>query len=446
MKKLKLWLHELSLLQQLLTIVCVVITVFSVFLMVFLADNINEFVKIQMFSILDKIQPTIAYSYNQTPRQLGEYMKQSDPTLTHVIILDDEIIMQNNSSSAFEKTLSMIVSESSKNLSLNTKGVYTEGKQVYYYSTVFLDDGAWLLSIVSDTYRIEFKNAVLNSVVNYNMIVVGMLFIMLMLWISSLIHPLNQIRAYIVKIKNGEEAELKINRKDEIGEVADVLVAMEKEIEHQNRTKEEMIQNISHDLKTPIATIKSYGESIKDGIYPYDTLEKSVDVILENVERLEKKVHSLIVLNKMGYLEDTLEDGNNLDMVEVIEKAILSMKVVRPELKMNTDLEYEFFHGEEEPWRIVVENILDNAIRYAKTEITIELRKDSLAISNDGPQMSKERLEKMFKPYEKGSDGKFGLGMSIVYKVCNTYGYRVTAENLNNGVIFRINKKQKTER
>ena len=35
-----------------------------------------------------------------------------------------------------------------------------------------------------------------------------------------------------------------------------------------------MIQNISHDLKTPIATIKSYSEAIKDGIYPYDTLEK----------------------------------------------------------------------------------------------------------------------------------------------------------------------------
>lgn len=445
MKKLKLWIRELSLLQQLLTLVCVVITVFSIFLMVFLADNINEFVKIQMFSILDKIQPTIAYSYNETPKQLGEYMKQDDPTLTHIILLNDQIIMQNNSTS-LEKNLIRIVDEVSSNPALVTKSVYVEGKQIYYYSTVPLNDGAILLSIVSDTYRIEFKNAILNSVVNYNMIVVGMLFIMLMLWISSLIHPLNQIRAYIVKIKNGEEAELKINRKDEIGEVADVLVAMQKEIEHQNRTKEEMIQNISHDLKTPIATIKSYGESIKDGIYPYDTLEKSVDVILENVERLEKKVHSLIVLNKMGYLEDTLEEGNNLDMVEVIEKAILSLKVVRPELKMNTDLEYEFFHGEEEPWRIVVENILDNAIRYAKTEITIELRRDSLAISNDGPQMSKERLEKMFKPYEKGSDGKFGLGMSIVYKVCNTYGYRVVAENLNNGVIFRITKKQKTER
>ena len=64
---------------------------------------------------------------------------------------------------------------------------------------------------------------------------------------------------------------------------------MEYKLLKQEKTKEDMIHNISHDLKTPIATIKSYGESIKDGIYPYDTLEKSVDVIIENAERLEKK-------------------------------------------------------------------------------------------------------------------------------------------------------------
>ncbi len=49
---------------------------------------------------------------------------------------------------------------------------------------------------------------------------------------------------------------------------------MREELLRQEKTKEEMIHNISHDLKTPIATIKSYGESIKDGIYPYGTLEK----------------------------------------------------------------------------------------------------------------------------------------------------------------------------
>lgn len=441
MKRLKLWIRELSLSQQLLSIIFVVITVFSVFCMVFLAESINNFVQLQMFGILDKIQPTIAYTYNESPEKLEDFMNQNDASLTHVIVQDGKITMQNNSELFDKESLVSLIESSKGQTQSGNHFVYNEGKRLYYFSVMRMDDGAVLISIVSDTYRTEFKEAVLNSVVNFNVIVVGVLFIMLMLWISSLIHPLNQIRAYIVKIKNGEEAELKIKRKDEIGEVAEVLVAMQKELSQQNQIKEEMIQNISHDLKTPIATIKSYGESIKDGIYPYDTLEKSVDVIIENAERLEKKVHSLIVLNKMGYLNDTLEEGNNLDMVEVIEKAILSLKVIRPELRMNTDLEYEFFHGEEEPWRIVVENILDNAIRYAKTEITIELRKDSLAISNDGPQMSKERLEKMFKPYEKGTDGKFGLGMSIVYKVCNTYGYRVVAENLSSGVVFRITKK-----
>ena len=84
-----------------------------------------------------------------------------------------------------------------------------------------------------------------------------------------------------------------------------------------------MIQNISHDLKTPIATIKSYGESIKDGIYPYETLEKSVDVIIEHADRLEKKVYSLIMLNKLGYLTDDGMAGDTLDMSAVINKAIL---------------------------------------------------------------------------------------------------------------------------
>ena len=121
----------------------------------------------------------------------------------------------------------------------------------------------------------------INSVVYITVIVVGFFFIILLMWVLTLLHPLNLIRNYIEKIKLGKMPSQKLNRKDEIGELADALVAMRDELRKQEKTKEEMIHNISHDLKTPIATIKSYGESIKDGIYPYETLEKSVDVIIE---------------------------------------------------------------------------------------------------------------------------------------------------------------------
>ena len=52
--------------------------------------------------------------------------------------------------------------------------------------------------------------------------------------------------------------------------------------------------------------------------------------------------------------------------------------------------------------------------------------------------MEKDRIEKLFKPYEKGNKGNFGLGLSIVKRVCETYGYNVLGENKTDGVTFRI--------
>ncbi len=215
---------------------------------------------------------------------------------------------------------------------------------------------------------------------------------------------------------------------------------MNEELSKQAKIREEMIQNISHDLKTPIATIKSYSESIKDGIYPYDTLEKSVDVIIEHADRLEKKVYSLITFNKLGYLVDELEPGDNLEMKPIVQGAILAANVLRGDIVIETELEDIYFHGEMEPWRIVVENLLDNALRYAKSVVRITLNNDGLSIYNDGDLMDKERIEKLFKPYEKGNKGRFGLGLSIVRRVTETYGYVVVGENMNDGVIFRVIK------
>lgn len=169
-----------------------------------------------------------------------------------------------------------------------------------YYSIYKVADGQLLVSKMYSDNMGKLENSLINSVVYITVIVVGFFFIIMMMWVLTLIHPLNQIRNYIERVKVGKDATLRVNRRDEIGELADALVSMREELRKQEKTKEEMIHNISHDLKTPIATIKSYGESIKDGIYPYETLEKSVDVIIENANRLEQKVHSLLFMNRDG--------------------------------------------------------------------------------------------------------------------------------------------------
>ena len=88
-----------------------------------------------------------------------------------------------------------------------------------------------------------------------------------------------------------------------------------------------------------------------------------------------------------------------------------------------------------------MENLIENALRYAKTTIDIHLsEEEGLTISNDGPCMDEDRLKVLFKPYEMGKGGKFGLGLSIVAKVVSANGYEVVGENMAEGVIFRIYK------
>lgn len=438
MKRLHLWLRELSLTQQLLSLIFFVVSLFTIFFFVFLSNNVNNFVNSELFKLLHNSQNNVFY-YIDNKVPLDSLNEIKDTNIIHMVY-DNKL-----------KSYTILGNQSIPNDVLNTimnsvnnydesvlDYVYTNENSSTLYTLMPANDNTLLISILNDTYRLEFKNALTNSVININVLVVSVLFVILTLWVSTLIHPLNLIRNYIDKIKNDEEATLKIDRRDEIGEVANALVQMQSEIQRQNQVKEEMVQNISHDLKTPIATIKSYGESIKDGIYPYGTLEKSVDVIIEHANRLEKKVYSLIVLNKLGYLLDNIEPGNNLFMPDVIDKAIVSMKVIKPEIQIVKNMEDVYFHGEEEPWRIVIENLMDNALRYVKSYIQIDLKPGELSIMNDGTNISEDRLSKLFKPYEKGTDGKFGLGLSIVQRVCSTYGYHISVENLNDGVCFRI--------
>ena len=444
MKRLRMWLRELSLTQQLLAIVFLFIVIFAGFVFIFLSPSIDRFSETEMYRILHNSQTTLISYIEENPDRIPPL--ETNPDVVDYIYqpASDKVV------SIGGETMDPVLLERIRTMALSGISgtvdekitLYHEDTSVseeYLFSVTELKNRNYLVSVLTNAYRVQFQQSLINGVVMLNLLFVSALFVFLMLWVGTLIIPLSQIKNYITKLKNDDpDAVLNISRNDEIGQVADALTEMSLELERQNREKEEMIQNISHDLKTPIATIKSYGEAIKDGIYPYETLEKSVDVIIEHANRLEKKVHSLIVLNKMGYLLDDCEEGETLNMAEIIDMTLLSLKVIRPEIEFIREVdETVLFHGEEEPWRIVVENLIDNALRYAKSFIKIGLKDGELWVINDGSKIDEDLQDKLFHPYEKGSNGQFGLGLSIVYRVATTYGYRVSAENIPEGVCSR---------
>ena len=437
-------LAELSLVQQLSVIVFTFAFVLILFFTVYLRGNIDDFVSSQVMDSLKRSQENIVATIEESQTVNPQF--GIDYEMIHMVF-SKGVLKTYYGNQQMNDELIAKVAEIVKGMEESIVEAHLDDGHGYYYRAYTIDKNRVIVSLVADSYATNIESRLLSSVSNTSAIMVSVMFLMFLMWTLSVVAPLQQIRNYINKIRKGEEAVLTIDRNDEIGDLAHELVSLREELQHQYETKEEMVHNISHDLKTPIATIKSYAESIKDGIYPYDTLEKSVDVIIDNADRLEQKVHSLLFLNRLDYVMDQEKDTDKVtDMKSVIEKVLLSLKMIRPDLSIDCRLEDTFFKGDEEGWRVVVENLLDNAMRYAETNITLDLKKTELSVANDGPAISEERMQRLFKPFEKGTKGKFGLGLSICYKVCQAYGYDIDAENQEKGVIFHITEKEKDKK
>lgn len=442
------WFTSLSLTQQIFSMIIIMLLFLSFFFVFILSDSIDTTINSLMYTMLENDQKPLVTllaaegGSDLTDNELQIYMESMEPQSSFLYFKGALI---GDEDQAHDPRLEKCLAEEAARLQASPanvkEGTCSTPRQMYYYrlQKVASPDGYMILATYMDSsYASRFRDTLINSTVYVTVVVFFILLMAILTWVFSIIRPLNQIRSYISQIKEGKDVELTINRNDEIGDLAQELVAMKEELDKQDKSKEEMIHNISHDLKTPIATIKSYSESIKDGIYPYGDLDSSVDVILDNAQRLEDKVHSLLYLNRVEYLVSSDASGVVTNMKDVVEQVVLNTAVIRPEIEVITDVEEVFFDGLIEAWRVTIENIMENAFRYAKSYIRICVRENELEISNDGPKMPEDKIESLFRPYEKGEGGRFGLGLSIVSKVVRANNYKVRGFNTEDGVCFRI--------
>lgn len=438
--------RRLSLTQQVFALILLFLAFFAAFFFVFLSKSIDTTLAEQMYDLMAARQQPIVNIIQRNAEILDEDFYEfmsSDTIQTNCLIQRNQVLaFGDNNTQEHQAVYNFLGSEckdmEKTGVDIKTGTVIIDHIGYYYRIQNAGTLNFYVASFMDETYSTSLRDSVIDSTVYVTVLAFSLILLIMIVWVFSIIHPLNQIKSYIEQIKQGKQVELYLNREDEIGEVANALVTMKDELTRQEKAKEEMIHNISHDLKTPIATIKSYSESIKDGIYPYGTLEGSVDVILDNAQRLEDKVHNLLYLNRVEYLVTSDSEGVVTNMKEVVEEVVLNSAVIRSEIRVITEVEEVFFDGLLESWRVAIENIMDNAFRYAKSYIKITVTEDDLKISNDGPKMPEDRIESLFRPYEKGEGGRFGLGLSIVSKVAKANKYKVKGYNTEDGVCFRI--------
>ena len=407
---------SLSLLKQLLVVILGLAIMLVAVVMPVVDSNVHDIIDDQMYEKLETSQRnTVEYDFMPSNnKEKPIYTIVYDPVenaFTFSNLHGDATTLTLLYNYLFGRDLEKIVN-SRKHYTIENKGTYA--RETYYYRIMKVDD-EYLISIMSNSYSDKLIRDIRNRIIYILYAVLTIFALVLVLWVISLIRPLKKIKTYVDSIANREDSTLVMDRQDEIGVVGNAIVTMKDELMKQEKVKEEMIHNISHDLKTPIALIKTYGQSVKDDIYPYGDKESSMDVILES-------------------------ELKPFPIKDLIEHIVMQMEAMQ-HIHIETDLDDVAFIGNEEHWRVAIENIIDNASRYMKSVIMITLKKDTLIIYNDGDPIDEDKKEDLFNPYVKGVKGQFGLGLSIVAKIADMYGYGIHAENKDPGVAFIFTKR-----
>lgn len=319
----------------------------------------------------------------------------------------------------------------------------SEGKFKYktttYYYVLSAQNNQIKIAMTDDVYINKMRKSILFTIFRVVGIALILITFFVIAWANNLVNRIKRIKDKIDNINNDKYNHKTDERyQDELYTLDKTVEDMRVYLKEQEEYKNQMYQNISHDFKTPITVMKSYIEAYEDGI---ETKKKTLQVVKEQLKKLEIKVHSLLYLNKLNYIQDRSDNLKvQYDISITIKAAVDKFKMSRPDVEFVLDIDKKntIFRGSADMWEAIIDNILNNFMRYAKKKVKITVKNNKIILYNDGETIDEKVLNNIFTPYEKGVNGMFGLGLSIVKKTLHFLNYDITIENVKNGVNFTI--------
>ncbi len=418
---------KFSLTKQLLYIIILIVGIIFIALGIILP---KELLPIYEENIYNKLKEPL-YFINKSDDIY--YERNNNADIAYIYSIQNNIYVSNNINKVIKNYDNIIL-----NYIKEDHGKFIYKNNIYYYNKRIMDNNKYIISLTNDLYINKMKKDILYTI----LIVTGLSFTMssllLIIWSNNLVNSIIILKKKIKNLDN-YDYNIKLNHtfEDEISSLNESIESMKSYLKNNELYKNQTYQNISHDFKTPIAVIKSYIEAVEDGI---ESPNDSIKVIKEQINNLENKVHSLLYLNKLNYLKDNKKNINSKTNISlVINNSVKKFSVIRPDINYKLDIDNKMtLRGTEDMWEAIIDNLLNNFMRYTKKEIKITVKNKKIVLFNDGEQIDSKILDNIFTPYKKGINGMFGFGLSIVKKTLQVLKYDITVSNVKNGVNFII--------
>lgn len=254
--------------------------------------------------------------------------------------------------------------------------------------------------------------------------------------------PIKRMRIAMGKVAQGDYT-IKLHTKSNAREIQDIYSGfnlMTDELHSTEVLQTDFVSNVSHEFKTPLNAIEGYSTLLQDCDNLTPQQREYVDKIIFNTQRLSSLTGSILLLSKLENQQiPTGKSWYSLD--EQIRQTIVALEALWAEKDLELDVEMAEvrYYGNEPLMRHVWSNLLSNAIKFSPCggliEIGLKEEADEIIVwvKDCGPGIPDAAMKHIFNRfYQADSSHKQegnGLGLSLVDKILQREGGRITAEN-----------------
>lgn len=320
---------------------------------------------------------------------------------------------------------------------------------------------------------------------NVNVIVLFSIVLFLMSFfiiLFRIIYPIDLLRIMMIKLsKNDMEVELEKNKFDD--EVGDMIGAVEifkvntqKLItsEHQiklameeatkaNKAKSIFLARMSHELRTPLNAILGFTNILKKSMNVSNQEKENLNIIKKSGEHLLNIINEILELSKIeaGKMELFPKDFDFFELIKEIED-LFAFRCQNKGLEFRVEVSKnipKFIKADVQRLRQILINLLGNSLKFTnqgKISLNIYELNNKLffEVKDTGVGISKENLEKIFKPFVQINEDNYtqqgtGLGLAITNELINLMGGAIFVKSqvgIGSEFYFSINYEKSLEK
>ena len=257
------------------------------------------------------------------------------------------------------------------------------------------------------------------------LVLTGLAYLVMRHWLR----PLGDIRAGAVRYGQGQfDPPIPVRSDDELGRLAGQINTMAGELRHMLDAKRALLLSISHELRSPLTRARLNAELVDEG--------PSRDALLRDLGEMRELISDLLESERLAAGHAALQ-REPVDLAALVEIAVHEQVPADVALELDLDADLGPVAVDPARWRLLVRNLVGNALRHGQPPLQIRLRREAdelvFTVRDHGPGVAPEALAQLGEAFYRPdaargrSSGGVGLGLYLCRLVAQAHGGRLVA-------------------